>query len=113
GWWLSLAERCVRDAEVGSSNLPHPTTKSAGQPGSSAPADPRLGLGVTHSGRRRPDLDSGWRRRSEGLTVERRGRTCQRDSCPVPRSDLSGWSRWSASSPWHVVTRTKQRSLTQ
>ena len=25
GWWLSLAERCVRDAEVGSSNLPHPT----------------------------------------------------------------------------------------
>ena len=27
GWWLSLAERCVRDAEVGSSNLPHPTQK--------------------------------------------------------------------------------------
>lgn len=31
GWWLSLAERCVRDAEVGSSNLPHPTKVSAGQ----------------------------------------------------------------------------------
>jgi hypothetical protein len=30
GWWLSLAERCVRDAEVGSSNLPHPTQVSAG-----------------------------------------------------------------------------------
>ena len=29
GWWLSLAERCVRDAEVGSSNLPHPTPAQA------------------------------------------------------------------------------------
>lgn len=26
-----MAERCVRDAEVGSSNLPHPTTGAAGQ----------------------------------------------------------------------------------
>ena len=32
GWWLSLVERCVRDAEVGSSNLPHPTSEAAGHP---------------------------------------------------------------------------------
>lgn len=25
GWWLSLAERCVRDAEVAGSNPAHPT----------------------------------------------------------------------------------------
>ena len=31
GWWRSLAARCVRDAEAGSSNLPHPTTVCAGQ----------------------------------------------------------------------------------
>ena len=28
GWWRSLVARCVRDAEAGSSNLPHPTNPS-------------------------------------------------------------------------------------
>ena len=79
GWWLSLVERCVRDAEVGSSNLPHPTTSQL-----------RLGL-IVHAIVGCPlaegvvDLPAG--RRGSSSTVGDRRHAAGSDGARTPMSD--------------------------